>query len=147
MPVSESFILSDPDLKDPIPLEYLSHADRYSAEVKKSCLLMAKLRQASARYNIYLSSRKKKLYLLYYTITICNSYCHGQTRFILDKEAIRFGWDRAGQFSWKRRTAIGSSCSHVCAHFDGSSECRTAEKMAPKSCQSQHNRNIRPSNI
>ena len=59
MPVSESFILSDPDLKDPIPLEYLSHADRYSAEVKKSCLLMAKLRQASARYNIYLSSRKK----------------------------------------------------------------------------------------
>lgn len=77
MRVSESFILSDPDLKDPIPLEYLSHADRYSAEVKKSCLLMAKLRQASARYNIYLSSRKKNLYLLYYTVTICNSYCHG----------------------------------------------------------------------
>lgn len=38
-------ILQDPEVKDPIPTEYLSHADRYAAEVKKACLLTTKLRK------------------------------------------------------------------------------------------------------
>ena len=44
---SENWILSDPDLKDPIPLEYLSHADRYVAELRKACNLMTKLRNSA----------------------------------------------------------------------------------------------------
>lgn len=40
---SEKHILSKPELKDPIPVEYLSHADRYAAELKKACLLFSNL--------------------------------------------------------------------------------------------------------
>lgn len=46
--ISENYILSDPQLKDPIPLEYLSHADRYVAELRKACHLMTKLRNSSS---------------------------------------------------------------------------------------------------
>lgn len=38
------YILSYEELKDPIPIEYLSHEERYAAELKKSCLLVQKLR-------------------------------------------------------------------------------------------------------
>ena len=39
------YILSDPDLKDPVPIEYLSHKERYDAELKKACLLVQKMRK------------------------------------------------------------------------------------------------------
>jgi hypothetical protein len=39
------YILSDPDLKDPVPIEYLSHYERYGAELKKACLLVQKMRK------------------------------------------------------------------------------------------------------
>jgi len=42
-PYSEKHVLSKPELKDPIPVEYLSHADRYAAELKKACLLFSNL--------------------------------------------------------------------------------------------------------
>lgn len=41
----EDFILTDPDLKDPIPIEFLSHADKYSAELKKAGILVKKVRE------------------------------------------------------------------------------------------------------
>jgi len=31
----ETYILSDPELKDPIPIEYLSHADKYNANSER----------------------------------------------------------------------------------------------------------------
>ncbi|XP_046436827.1 probable peroxisomal acyl-coenzyme A oxidase 1 [Daphnia pulex] len=43
----EEFIVSDEDLKDSIPIEYLSHADKYSAELRKACLLFKKLSDPS----------------------------------------------------------------------------------------------------
>lgn len=45
---TESYILSDNDLKDPIPVEYLSHTDRYTAELRKACLLLKKLEGSPA---------------------------------------------------------------------------------------------------
>jgi len=56
--ISENYILSDPQLKDPIPLEYLSHADRYVAELRKACHLMTKLRNSP-------SSQPLKKYFLH----------------------------------------------------------------------------------
>lgn len=38
------FILSHQDLKDPIPIEYLSHEDKYVTELRKVCSLIQKLR-------------------------------------------------------------------------------------------------------
>lgn len=46
--ISEKYILSDEQLKDPIPVEYLSHADRYAAELRKACLLLHKLGDSPA---------------------------------------------------------------------------------------------------
>ena len=43
----EEFILSDPELKDPVPMEYLSHEEKYSAELRKACLLFTKLTDPS----------------------------------------------------------------------------------------------------
>jgi len=39
----EDYILSDPDLKDPVPIEFLSHAERYGQELRKACLLVQKI--------------------------------------------------------------------------------------------------------
>lgn len=44
----ETYILSDEQLKDPVPMEYLSHADKYAEELRKSCLLMHKLADSPA---------------------------------------------------------------------------------------------------
>jgi hypothetical protein len=41
----EDFILSDPELKDPIPIEFLSHADKYAAELRKAGILVKKVRE------------------------------------------------------------------------------------------------------
>ncbi len=39
--------MCDEDLKDSVPIEYLSHADKYSAELRKACLLFKKLSDPS----------------------------------------------------------------------------------------------------
>lgn len=39
----ESFFLSDPNLKDEVPMEYLSHKERYEHAVRKSCALFKKV--------------------------------------------------------------------------------------------------------
>lgn len=39
----ESFFLSDPRLKDDVPMEYLSHKERYEHAVRKSCVLFKKI--------------------------------------------------------------------------------------------------------
>lgn len=39
----ESFFLSDPKLKDDIPMEYLSHKERYEHAIRKSCYLFKKV--------------------------------------------------------------------------------------------------------
>ncbi|CAH1737123.1 probable peroxisomal acyl-coenzyme A oxidase 1 [Aphis gossypii] len=41
----ESFFLSDLNLKDEIPMEYLSHKERYEAAVRKSCILFKKVNE------------------------------------------------------------------------------------------------------
>ncbi len=33
-------------MKDPVPIEYLSHADKYAAELRKACLFDQKIRRA-----------------------------------------------------------------------------------------------------
>lgn len=42
-PLLAQYILSQQDLRDPIPIEYLSHDERYAAELRKACLLVRKL--------------------------------------------------------------------------------------------------------
>ncbi len=44
----ENYILSDEQLKDAVPMEYLSHADKYAEELRKACLLMHKLADSPA---------------------------------------------------------------------------------------------------
>lgn len=44
----EEFILSDHELRDLVPTEYLSHAEKYSAELRKACLLFKKIMDPSA---------------------------------------------------------------------------------------------------
>lgn len=41
----ESFFLSDLNLKDKIPMEYLSHKERYEEAVRKSCILFKKVNE------------------------------------------------------------------------------------------------------
>lgn len=41
----ESFFLSDPRLKDEVPMEYLSHKERYLHAVRKSCILFKKVNE------------------------------------------------------------------------------------------------------
>lgn len=43
--ILESFFLSDQDLKDEIPMEYLSHKERYEQAVRKSCILFKKVNE------------------------------------------------------------------------------------------------------
>lgn len=44
-PFLESFFLSDPSLLDDVPMEYLSHKERYEHAVRKSCLLFKKVEE------------------------------------------------------------------------------------------------------
>lgn len=44
----ETYILSDPQLKDQVPVEYLSHAERYETELRKACLLLQKVGDSPA---------------------------------------------------------------------------------------------------
>ncbi|CAH1980508.1 unnamed protein product [Acanthoscelides obtectus] len=41
----EDFFLSDPELKSKVPLEYLSHKEKYEEAVRKACLLFRKVIQ------------------------------------------------------------------------------------------------------
>ncbi|GLH03493.1 Probable peroxisomal acyl-coenzyme A oxidase 1 [Gryllus bimaculatus] len=41
----EKFFLSDPNLKDTVPAEYLSHKEKYENAVKKACYLFTKVKQ------------------------------------------------------------------------------------------------------
>lgn len=41
----ESFFLSDPNFKDDVPMEYLSHKERYEHAVRKSCILFKKINE------------------------------------------------------------------------------------------------------
>lgn len=43
--ISEKFFLSDPELKSNVPLEYLSHKEKYEESVRKACLLFKKVQQ------------------------------------------------------------------------------------------------------
>lgn len=45
--ILEEFILSDDELKDSIPIEYLSHTEKYSADLRKACLLFKKFMDPS----------------------------------------------------------------------------------------------------
>lgn len=40
---AEKYILEDEELKDAVPIEYLSHAEKYAAELHKACLLAQKV--------------------------------------------------------------------------------------------------------
>lgn len=37
--------MSDPSLKDEVPMEYLSHKERYEHAVRKSCVLFKKVNE------------------------------------------------------------------------------------------------------
>lgn len=39
----ENFFLSDPDLKDPVPVSYLSHKEKYEESIRKSILISKKI--------------------------------------------------------------------------------------------------------
>uniref|UniRef100_A0A6M2DSR8 Acyl-coenzyme A oxidase n=1 Tax=Xenopsylla cheopis TaxID=163159 RepID=A0A6M2DSR8_XENCH len=43
----EQFFLTDPELKDTVPNEYLSHKEKYEVAVRKACLIMKKIREFS----------------------------------------------------------------------------------------------------
>lgn len=43
--IAENFFLSDPDLKSDVPLEYLSHKQKYEEAVRKACILFKKVQQ------------------------------------------------------------------------------------------------------
>ncbi|XP_050434903.1 probable peroxisomal acyl-coenzyme A oxidase 1 [Adelges cooleyi] len=45
----ESFFLSDPRFKDEVPMEYLSHKERYEHAVRKSCVLLKKIAEWQQR--------------------------------------------------------------------------------------------------
>lgn len=54
------YILSDPSLKDPIPVEYLSHEEKYAAELKKACLLVQKMREPVPKEAKFETLRKRQ---------------------------------------------------------------------------------------
>lgn len=41
---AENYFLTDPELKDTVPLEYLSHKEKYERGIKLSCLFFQKIR-------------------------------------------------------------------------------------------------------
>jgi hypothetical protein len=41
----ENFFISDPRFKDEVPMEYLSHKERYEHAVRKSCILFKKVKE------------------------------------------------------------------------------------------------------
>lgn len=41
----EQFFLTDPRLKDEVPIEYLSHQEHYEQSIRKSCLLYSKIKE------------------------------------------------------------------------------------------------------
>jgi len=59
----EEYLLSDPELKDKIPVEYLSHADRYAAELRKACLMAQKIGDSPAGQVETLRFEPKQLHL------------------------------------------------------------------------------------
>uniref|UniRef100_A0A1B6GE28 Acyl-coenzyme A oxidase n=1 Tax=Cuerna arida TaxID=1464854 RepID=A0A1B6GE28_9HEMI len=47
----EEFFLNDPELKDKVPAEYLSHKEKYQDAVRKSCILFKKINEWQNRSN------------------------------------------------------------------------------------------------
>lgn len=45
----EKFFLTDPELKETVPVEYLSHKERYEEAVRKSCLMFKKIKEMQNR--------------------------------------------------------------------------------------------------
>lgn len=43
--VLENYFLSDPQFKSEVPLEYLSHKEKYEEAVRKACILFKKMQQ------------------------------------------------------------------------------------------------------
>jgi acyl-CoA oxidase len=41
----EHYFLSDPELRDTIPQDYLSHKEKYEQAVRKACILFRKVTQ------------------------------------------------------------------------------------------------------
>lgn len=41
--IAEEFFLNDPELRSPVPMEYLSHKEKYEEAVRLSCLLFKKI--------------------------------------------------------------------------------------------------------
>lgn len=41
----EKYFLEDPELRSKVPLEYLSHKEKYEEAVRKACLLFKKVQQ------------------------------------------------------------------------------------------------------
>jgi hypothetical protein len=57
---SENYFFSDPELNEPIPMDFLSHKERYEETVRKACIVYKKLQEVrkatgeinKTRYNI-----------------------------------------------------------------------------------------------
>lgn len=47
----EAIVLTDRELNDPVPSEYLSHAEKYALDLKNACLLTKKLAEIAALRN------------------------------------------------------------------------------------------------
>lgn len=41
----EEFFLTDPRLKDEVPVEYLSHQEHYEQALRKSCIMYSKMKE------------------------------------------------------------------------------------------------------
>lgn len=42
---TENFFLEDPELRSEVPLEYLSHKEKYEEAVRKACILFRKVQE------------------------------------------------------------------------------------------------------
>jgi hypothetical protein len=46
---SESFFLEDPELQSKVPLEYLSHKEKYEEAVRKACIIFRKVQELQSQ--------------------------------------------------------------------------------------------------
>ncbi|XP_075210147.1 acyl-coenzyme A oxidase 1-like [Lycorma delicatula] len=48
----EEFFLNDPELQDKVPIEYVSHAEKYQESVRKSCIMFKKIKEWQDKKNV-----------------------------------------------------------------------------------------------
>lgn len=60
----ESFFLSDPNLIDNIPIEYLSHKERYECGIRKSCIVFRKFKEWQEKDDSNGNIMEKCMYIL-----------------------------------------------------------------------------------